>query len=78
MSVKMFALTIGISLSIGTGIGLGTGLVIATTNKPFVLEAMDTPVGSFVFRGNLTNTDVLSPSSILQRKQMMWWHKYTA
>lgn len=78
MKVRVFALSIGISLSVGTGIGLGAGLAIAAFDKPFVLEAMDTPVGSFVFRGNLANTDVLPPPSILQRKQMMWWYKYTA
>lgn len=78
MSVKMFALTIGISLSIGTGIGLGTGLAIASSNKPFVLEVIDTPVGSFIFRGNLANTDALYPSNFEQKEKLMWWHKYTA
>jgi hypothetical protein len=77
MNVRVFALVICTSLSVGAGIGLGTGLVISASNKPFVLEAMNTPVGSFVFRGNLADTDVLPPSS-KQKEQLMWWHRYTA
>jgi hypothetical protein len=78
MNVRMFASAIGISMSVSIGVGLGVGLAVAVSNKPFVLEAMDTPIGSFVFRGNLADTDVLPPSSTQQRKQLMWWHKYTA
>jgi len=68
MDWKLVSLVAGSSLVIGLGIGTG----MTASGKPFILEMTNTPVGSFVFRGNmiyiLPLPDALTPKS----KQLFW------
>jgi len=41
--------------------GLGFSCGMALTGMPVVLEATDTPIGSFVLRGNLPAAELLPP-----------------
>jgi len=58
--------SLALSVSLGLGVGFGYGLV--SSGKPFVLEATDTPIGSFVLRGNVA---LVEP--IPQPKQHDFW-----
>jgi hypothetical protein len=58
MNRQFFVLAIGGSLALGFGLGFG----LAMSDKPFVLEVTDTPVGSFMFRGNLVYPSHLPPN----------------
>ena len=47
-------------------VGFGFGFGLAVSGKPFLIEASDTPVGSFVLRGNIDDSYSLPyPSDVL-------------
>lgn len=65
MKAKLFACTFVSSLTIGLGIGFG----LAASDKPLVLEANNTPVGSFVLRYNVADTDPVLPFTLEEDEQ---------
>jgi hypothetical protein len=73
MNLKLCALMIGSSLAIGLGMGFG----LAASDKPFVLEANNTPVGSFVLKCNFPPTEPVLPSTI-EENERLTERNYTA
>jgi hypothetical protein len=51
--IKLDIATLVLIGSAAMGFGLGSGL--ALSKMPFVLEATNTPIGSFVLRGNVAD-----------------------
>lgn len=43
-------------------LGLGLGLGLTWSGKPFMVEATGTPIGSFMFKGNLSYGELLLPA----------------
>lgn len=61
MKLKFAAAAASAALALGVGLGFG----IAASGMPFVFEASDTPIGSFMLRGNIFFLD--SPLDDLQK-----------
>lgn len=53
MKFQFLPLTVAGCLAAGLGFGYG----LTASGQPFVLEARDTPLGSFFLRGNLSPAD---------------------
>lgn len=76
MNRKVLTMAVTSSLALGLGMGLGVGLSISVSSKPFIFEANNTPIGSFMFKGNLSNIDTL-PEGV-SKEQIMLWNQHTA
>lgn len=70
--VFVLLITTGI---LGCGLGLGLGLSLSLSDQPYVLELTDTPVGSFLLRGNWTEANMLPSPSVEEGQEMLWHEK---
>jgi hypothetical protein len=56
-SPRTIFMVVGASFAIGVGCGAG----ISASGRPFVLEAHNTPLGSFILHFNQNQNDSISP-----------------
>jgi len=61
-----------VTLVIGAAAVFGFGLGLALSGDSFVLEALNTPVGSFVFKGNLPVPGIWNLPSVHDNEQEDW------
>ena len=73
MTWKMGSLVAGVSLALGLIVGVG----MTASGKPFILEVTNTPVGSFVFRGNIPDLVPL-PDTLSPKSKQLFWHEQIA
>lgn len=65
---RFLPLALGGMLTLGFGFGFG----LASSGKPFMLEAYGTPIGSFTLKGNLFYIETLPAAPIKEQGQRDW------
>jgi len=65
---QIFPLALGGAFALGLGFGLG----LTSSDKTFVLEVSNTPLGSFVLKGNFRSIKTFLHPTLEEEKGQAW------